>query len=58
MGVTVLAKSTVPENLKVIPYSQRYPDLGSVGISLIKVRKSTKNQAIDLLAEFLRTSLA
>ena len=58
LGVTVLAKSTVPENLKVIPYSQRYPDLGSVGISLIKVRKSTKNQAIDLLAEFLRTSLA
>ena len=58
LGVTVLAKSTVPENLKVIPYSQRYPDLGSVGISLIKVRKSTKNQAIDLLAEFLRTSIA
>lgn len=58
LGVTVLAKSTVPENLKVIPYSQRYPDLGAVGISLLKVRKSGKNQAIDLLAEFLRTSLA
>jgi DNA-binding transcriptional LysR family regulator len=58
LGVTVLAKSTVPENLKVIPNSQRYPDLGTVGISLLKVRKNTKNQAIDLLAEFLRTSLA
>ena len=58
LGVTVLAKSTVPENLKIIPYSQRYPDLGTVGISLLKVRKSGKNQAIDLLAEFLRTSLA
>jgi DNA-binding transcriptional LysR family regulator len=58
LGVTVLAKSTVPENLKIIPNSQRYPDLGTVGISLLNVRKNTKNQAIDLLAEFLRTSLA
>ena len=58
LGVTVLAKSTVPENLKIIPNSQRYPDLGTVGISLLNIRKNTKNQAIDLLAEFLRTSLA
>ena len=58
LGVTVLAKSIVPENLKIIPNSQRYPDLGTVGISLLNVRKNTKNQAIDLLAEFLRTSLA
>ncbi|MGB1333471.1 MAG: LysR substrate-binding domain-containing protein [Porticoccaceae bacterium] len=58
LGVTVLAKSTVPENLKIIANSQCYPDLGTVGISLLNVRKNTKNQAIDLLAEFLRTSLA
>ena len=58
LGVTVLAKSTVPENLKIIANSQRYPDLGSVGISLLNVRNNSKNQAIDLLAEFLRTSLA
>ncbi|MDA7825814.1 LysR family transcriptional regulator [Porticoccaceae bacterium] len=58
LGVTVLAKSTVPENLKIIANSQRYPDLGSVGISLLNVRNNTKNQAIVLLAEFLRTSLA
>ncbi|MDA9570076.1 LysR family transcriptional regulator [Porticoccaceae bacterium] len=58
LGVTVLAKSTVPESLKIIANSQRYPDLGSVGISLLNVRNNTKNQAIDLLAEFLRTSLA
>jgi DNA-binding transcriptional LysR family regulator len=58
LGVTVLAKSTVPENLKIIANSQHYPDLGTVGISLLNVRKNTKNQAIDLLAEFLRTSLA
>jgi hypothetical protein len=29
-----------------------------VGISLLNVRKSNKNKATDLLAEFLRTSLA
>jgi DNA-binding transcriptional LysR family regulator len=58
LGVTVLAKSTVPKNLKIITDTQRYPDLGTVGISLLNVRKNTKNQAIDLLAEFLRTSLA
>lgn len=58
LGVTVLAKSTVPENLRIIPPSQRYPDLGTVGISLLNVRKSNKNKATDLLAEFLRTSLA
>jgi len=57
LGVTVLAKSTVPENLKILSHSQRYPDLGTVGISLLNVRKNTKNQAIDLLEEFLRTSL-
>ncbi|MDG2018528.1 MAG: LysR substrate-binding domain-containing protein [Porticoccaceae bacterium] len=57
LGVTVLAKSTVPENLKILSHSQRYPDLGTVGISLLNVRKNAKNQAIDLLEEFLRTSL-
>jgi DNA-binding transcriptional LysR family regulator len=57
LGVTVLAKSTVPENLKVIAPSQRFPELGTVGISLINVRNNSKNKAINLLSEFLRTSL-
>jgi DNA-binding transcriptional LysR family regulator len=58
LGVTVLAKSTVPENLKIIAPSQRFPELGTVGISLINVRNNSKNKAINLLSEFLRTSLA
>jgi len=57
LGVTVLAKSTVPENLKIIAPSQRFPELGTVGISLINVRNNSKNKAINLLSEFLRTSL-
>jgi hypothetical protein len=57
LGVTVLAKSTVPENLKIIAPSQRFPELGTVGISLINVRNNSKNKAINLLSESLRTSL-
>ena len=58
LGVTVLAKSTVPSNLKVVPDSSRFPDLGRVGINLICDRSKKEDQAINLLIEFLKTSLA
>jgi len=58
LGVTVLAKSTVPENLKILTPSARFPDLGKVGISLICSSRNKKNKAVNLLIEFLRTSLA
>lgn len=58
LGVTVLAKSTVPGNLKILPSSGRFPDLGKVGISLIASSRSKKNEAVHLLADFLKTSLA
>jgi len=58
LGVTVLAKSTVPTNLKVVPDSSRFPDLGRVGINLICDRTKKEDQAISLLIEFLKTSLA
>ena len=54
----MLAKSTVPSNLKVIPDSSRFPDLGRVGINLICDRSKKEDQAINLLIEFLKTSLA
>jgi len=57
LGVTVLAKSTVPENLKILPPSARFPDLGNVGISLITVGKNNENQAVHLLAKFLKAGL-
>ena len=58
IGVTVLAKSTVPENLRVLPPSARFPDLGKVGITLVASSRNKKNEAVHLLAEFLKTSLA
>tara|TARA_B110000503_G_scaffold103364_1_gene154347 strand:- start:7 stop:861 length:855 start_codon:yes stop_codon:yes gene_type:complete len=58
LGVTVLAKSTVPENLKILSPSARFPALGEVGISLISSARNRKNEAVHLLIEFLQTSLA
>jgi DNA-binding transcriptional LysR family regulator len=58
LGVTVLAKSTVPENLKILTPSTRFPALGKVGISLICSARNKKNEAVHLLIEFLKTSLA
>ena len=58
LGVTVLARSTVPENLKILSSSPRFPNLGQVGISLICSTKNRKNKAVELLIEFFRTSLA
>jgi len=57
LGVTVLAKSTVPDNLKIIKPSEKYPKLGTVGISLIYDHKDS-NEAMKRLVEFVATSLA
>lgn len=56
LGVTVLAKSTVPDNLKIISPSEKYPKLGSIGISLIYDHKDP-NEAMKRLVEFVATSL-
>jgi len=57
LGVTVLAKSTVPDNLKIIKPSEKYPKLGTIGISLIYDHKDP-NEAMKRLVEFVATSLA
>lgn len=56
LGVTALAKSTVPESLDIIPESEQFPDLGEVTISLIR-EVDSHSEAIDLLAEYIKTSL-
>lgn len=58
LGVTVLARSTVPETLKVQSASSRFPELGDVGISLITAPKSDKNEAVHLLTDYLKTGLS
>ena len=57
LGVTVLAKSTVPDNLKIIRNSDKFPKLGKVGISLV-VPKGERSEAVRRLAEYLKASLA
>jgi DNA-binding transcriptional LysR family regulator len=56
LGVTALAKSTMPESLDIIPESEQFPDLGEVTISLIR-EVDSRSEAIDLLAEYIKTSL-
>lgn len=56
LGVTALAKSTVPESLDIIPESEQFPDLGEVTISMIR-EVDSHSEAIDLLAEYIKTSL-
>ena len=56
LGVTALAKSTVPESLEIIPESDQFPDLGEITISLIR-EVDSRSEAIDLLAEYIKTSL-
>lgn len=56
LGVTVLARSTVPDNLRIIKFSEKYPKLGTVGISLIYDHKDP-NEAMKRLVEYVGTSL-
>ncbi len=56
LGVTVLARSTVPSSLRIIESSPQLPALGSVGISLKKMSQS-KNNAVQVLADFIKAGL-
>ncbi|MCF7980727.1 MAG: LysR family transcriptional regulator [Pseudomonadales bacterium] len=57
LGVTVLAKSTVPDNLQIIKPSDKFPKLGKIGVSLNYQNKNT-NDAITRLVEFVKTSMS
>ncbi len=56
LGVTVLAKSAVPQNLKVLKSSGKLPKLGNIGISLI-TPNDEQNEAVLRVSEYLKTSL-
>ncbi|MFQ5660625.1 MAG: LysR substrate-binding domain-containing protein [Gammaproteobacteria bacterium] len=56
LGITVLARSTVPANLKIIRPSKTLPKLGKVSISLM-MRKSRHTEAASRLVEYLKASL-
>lgn len=57
LGVTVLARSTVPEKLRIIRPGGRFPALGKVGISLVR-QGSSAGEAVDRLADYVRASLS
>lgn len=56
LGVTPLAKSTVPESLSILKPTEGLPALGSVGVSLNRPRPGA-NDAIALLEEFVAAGL-
>lgn len=57
LGITVLAKSTVPPGLFILPTSHALPDLGQIGVCLINPQK-VRSEAIELLAKTIVTQLA
>jgi len=56
LGITVLAKSTVPNDLAYHLHTKHLPALGSIGISLVKTASEPEN-AVFKLAEFIKLRL-
>ena len=56
LGVTAMARQTVPESLYVLQNSSRLPALGQMGVYLIR-DKHKRNAALDRLVESVRNSL-
>ncbi|NUZ11575.1 LysR family transcriptional regulator [Pseudoalteromonas sp. McH1-7] len=56
LGITVLAKSTVPTELPYQTQTQILPKLGKIGISLVKNTQESAH-AVDKLAEFIALRL-
>jgi len=57
LGITVLAKSTVPSELNYQVQTKHLPTLGNIGISLIK-SSGESDHAVDKLAEFIALRLS
>ncbi|WP_213610796.1 LysR family transcriptional regulator [Pseudoalteromonas sp.] len=56
LGITVLARSTVPNDLTYQLHTKNLPALGSIGISLVKTASEPEN-AVFKLAEFIKLRL-
>ena len=49
LGVTVLAQKTVPDSLRILPVSGRFPRLGKVGVHLVYNRGSANETVLKLV---------
>ena len=56
LGVTVLARSTVPEGVTILEPSSKLPALGDIGIS-VRLMDAGKNSAVQVLADFIKMEL-
>ncbi|GAB2202111.1 LysR substrate-binding domain-containing protein [Sessilibacter sp. MAH4] len=56
LGITALARSTVPSNLKILHENPLLPALGDIAISLIAPNPAS-NEAVSVLRDFVATSL-
>ena len=53
LGVTVLAQKTVPDSLRVLPFSSSFPKLDQVGIHLV-YKKEYASEAVLKLVEYVK----
>ena len=53
LGVTVLAQKTVPDSLRILPASRRFPRLGRVGVHLLH-KDSREPETVSRLADYVR----
>ena len=52
LGVTVLAQKTVPDTLRILPFSNRFPRLGQVGIHLVYDRHAV-SETVQKLVDYV-----
>jgi len=57
LGVTVLAKSTVPNNLQIIKTDAKFPKLGKIAIHLIN-NAGNSNEAVMRLMDYVNISMS
>ena len=57
LGVTVLAKSTVPSNLQIIKPDKKFPKLGKIAIHLVNNAKPS-DEAASRLIEYIKVSMS
>ena len=49
LGVTVLAQKTVPDSLRILPFSNRFPRLGRVGVHLVQKERGASETVARLV---------